>query len=1851
MAEWKTAQLTGGGLDRLLSLLASVQDSHPNNAWISLASQDQIHRQWICAEELRAAGRPVPLFGVPFAAKDNIDAEGFVSTAGCPSFSSAPAPIDSTVVARLRGAGAIVLGKTNLDQFATGLVGTRSPYGAVGNAFDARRVSGGSSSGSAVVVSKGIVPFSLGTDTAGSGRVPAGLNNIVGLKPTRGAISTAGVLPACRTLDCVSIFALSVEDAEQVLAVAEGSDDHDAYSRMRPASRVQTTPSRPRCAVCRDPDWFKDQHQPQAYDEALKMLAGRGWTLEPVSFSDLFELAALLYQGPWVAERYAAIRDFITTSSPDQMDPTVRGIIETAKKFDAADVFTSEYRRQELTRRIEKAFSDFDLIVVPTTPTFPTIDDVAKQPVLENSILGTYTNFVNFLDWSALAVPAGFRDDGLPFGLTLISTAWQEPKLLALGRQLFVAVDRSLGATGVLHSKTETSEVLKGPVAYDVSIELAVVGAHLSGFPLNKDLTSRGATLVRADRTAPWYQLFALGSSDDSVRKPGLKRLEHPGVDAAGLPSSSSASIELEIWRLPASELGSFFHTIPSPLGLGSIELVSGNWVSGFICEPIGLEHAQDITKYGGWRAYIEAMKQQSHTFELAPQASQASVIPSTPVTKRQIKTVLIANRGEIAVRICKSLRLMGIMSVAIYTASDAGSEHVKAADVAVCLTGNTLAETYLCRSKIITIAVENKADALIPGYGFLAENAVFAQEVEDAGLIWVGPTPKQMRDLGLKHQAREIARAAGVPIVPGTPLLTTVDSAVDAARRIGFPVMVKSTAGGGGIGLRMCTDEASLRADFESVQRLGRSNFGDEGVFLERFVARSRHIEVQVLGDGRGNVVAVGERDCSLQRRNQKVIEECPASFVPKHVRANMRKAAVDLVSSVQYRNVGTVEFIYDVDDEAFYFLEVNTRLQVEHPVTEEVFGLDLVRSMVEVAGGTYEVGSVQKMESESKFAIEARIYAESPLQNFAPSHGKLLEVRFPVDVRVDTWVKTGTEISSSYDPLLAKIIATAATREEATTVLIKALEATVVHGVETNIEYLAQVLGSEAFRSSAFTSRTLDTFQLRSLAFEVLDPGPMTTVQDFPGRTGYWGIGIPPSGPLDDYSFRLANRILGNLEGVPGLECTMQGPVLLFHADCEVAVVGASAILVDDEPIPNNRPYLIRKGSKLSIGKLTHGCRCYVAFQGGGISVPTVLGSRSTFCLGKLGGHCGRSLRRGDILRLQGNAGVASVALSSTPVPASAVTLDQTQSLWKVAVLLGPHGCPDYFTPDGYQDLMESQWTVHYNSNRMGIRLSGPRPAWARKDGGAAGLHPSNIHDSPYAIGSVSFTGDEAVVLTGDGPSLGGFVVFATVITAELWKLGQMRSGDKIQFVPVTEHIALQIAVGLQQSLDDLAPSPLSLEDLRLAGITALPSPESAALEMNNITGGEDAIVCRQAGDRAVLVEFGSHDGFNLRQTMRIAAFIKRHENDPHPAILEIVPGVRTALVLYQLHTPSAVVLDILRRYAETLDLISLSKVPSRQVCLPFAFDDSVSQAAVSRYMATIRPSAPYLPSNTEFLRRLNFPDKDIGSVEGLMMKSTFLVLGLGDVYMGSPCAIPLDPRDRLFGTKYNPSRTFTPRGSIGIGGQYLCIYATESPGGYQLVGRTVPIWAEDRVTTLETTAAQKQGEGSAKNAWVFQILDRITFYPISEQELDSAVRSGNWAELIRVEQGTLDLDEYESWLKQHKPEIDEIAALRNETVRKSGIYDELVKSLDSHENVLKLAKRSGVGSGAGSGQRVAAQMPGRCFKVEVLQGSLVSKGDVLVSRMTFRVWENSAWLTNVLGRRYGLSRIRWSSVFNRL
>ncbi|MFP4156401.1 MAG: urea carboxylase [Opitutales bacterium] len=1120
---------------------------------------------------------------------------------------------------------------------------------------------------------------------------------------------------------------------------------------------------------------------------------------------------------------------------------------------------------------------------------------------------------------------------------------------------------------------------------------------------------------------------------------------------------------------------------------------------------------------------------------------------------------VLIANRGEIACRIIRTLDEMGVASVAVYSDADEDAPHVAMADESYRIGPAAVGESYLKAETILEVAKYCGAEAIHPGYGLLSENAEFARACETAGLAFIGPAPEQMLAFGLKHQARHLAEANRVPLVPGTPILPSASAAIKAAADIGYPIMLKSTAGGGGIGMQVCADEASLIEAFDRVERLSQSHFGQGGIFLEKFIVHGRHLEVQIFGDGHGEVLSLGVRDCSTQRRNQKVIEETPPPNVSESVIQGLQDAALRLGRAIGYRSAGTVEFIYDNDSGAFYFLEVNTRLQVEHGVTELVTGVDLVRWMVELAAGQWVRPVEPAILPRQGHAIQARLYAENPFKDFQPSSGLLTRVSFPEGIRCDHWVGPGTEVSPYYDPLLAKLQVHAQDREDAVKQLASALALTRLDGIETNLDYLRSVVDADVFKAGRVLTKSLSEHRYQPQTLEVLRSGTMTTVQDYPGRLGYWDVGVPPSGPMDSLAFRLGNRLLGNSSSAAGLEFTANGPKLQFHCARTFVLTGAPmSATLNGAPVRCYEPIQAPAGAVLDIGGAKDvGVRGYLCVSGG-LDVPEYLGSRSTFTLGQFGGHGGRALRLGDVLPLGASGSVRTAAdneaaSSSVRTPADnegasgsvRTPADETESTppeaaleilpkerqpvlshhWAIAVLYGPHGAPDFFTPEDIEMFFSTDWEVHYNSARTGIRLIGPKPKWARPDGGEAGLHPSNIHDNAYAVGAIDFTGDMPVILGPDGPSLGGFVCPATILQCELWKMGQLKPGDKVRFHCVSREQA--------ETLHNRYEACLSGDPGELPRVEMLDpvlAPEANSLILHDSGSGADRLLIRQAGDASVLAEVGPMQlDFKLR--FHIHVLYEALSAERFPVVIDMTPGIRSLQVHFDVSQVGAE--SIAAWVAEVnakLPPLEDVTVPSRVVHLPLSWDDPSTQLATEKYMQSVRADAPWCPDNIEFIRRINGLDTR-EAVYDIIFNASYVVLGLGDVYLGAPVSTPLDPRHRLVTTKYNPARTWTPENAVGIGGAYMCIYGMEGPGGYQFVGRTVQIWNRYR-----STASFKPGK-----PWLLRFFDQIKYYPVTTEELDKLRRDMPQGRFNpRIEETSFSLRDYEAFLAENADSI---------------------------------------------------------------------------------------------------------------
>jgi urea carboxylase len=1079
---------------------------------------------------------------------------------------------------------------------------------------------------------------------------------------------------------------------------------------------------------------------------------------------------------------------------------------------------------------------------------------------------------------------------------------------------------------------------------------------------------------------------------------------------------------------------------------------------------------------------------------------------------------VLIANRGVIACRIIRSLKTLGIRSVAVYSDADRDALHVSLADEALWIGPAAASQSYLNIDKILEAAQRSGAQAIHPGYGFLSENAEFHRRCQQQGLVFIGPTAEQIQAFGLKHQARALALAQQVPLLPGSGILQDQAQALAEAERLGYPVMLKSTAGGGGIGMQVVEHAEQLQQAYASVRALAQNHFQDAGLYLEKYVQHARHIEVQVFGDGQGQLWAFAERDCSLQRRNQKLIEETPAPHLQPEQRQYLAEMALRLLRPLNYRSAGTVEFVMDCDHQVFYFLEVNTRLQVEHGITEQLYGIDLVAWMILLASGDWQPPR-QALQAVGH-AIQLRIYAEDPRKNFQPSAGLLTHVAFTDQARIETAVETGSTVSAYYDPMIAKLIVTAPERQQALQLLQQGLAQTQLAGLETNLEYLQRIVASSVFQAGRQNTAFLPQFEWQCEKIEVLQAGIHTAVQDVLGRQGYWHVGVPPSGAMDQLSLHVANLILGNALNTAGLECTLHGPTLKFHCDSQIVLTGAKmSATLDQQPLAMWCSHVVQKGQVLHCGAIDAGCRSYIGIQGG-LMVPAYLGSQATFSLGQFGGHAGRNLRVGDMLPIQQQSAGHSRALAAAQIP-------HFSAHWQIAVMYGPHGAPDFFSAQDIQQLFAEDFVVHHNSSRTGVRLLGSKPQWARSDGGEAGLHPSNIHDNAYAIGAIDFTGDMPIILGPDGPSLGGFVCPAVVVHSQLWKLGQLKAGDRVRLIPVSYAQAQQLEQQYQQML--------SAEDLALVNYwpvfdAQMPCLQDAILARLPALQDRPEVTYRPAGNHYLLVEYGEMV-LDLKLRFRIHALMQALEQLNMQGIIDLTPGIRSLQIHFQsLRLDQATLLAQLQQLEQSLPAVEQMQVASRIVYLPLAWEDGQSQLATAKYQQLVRADAPWCPDNVEFIRRINgLASKQ--AVKDVVYQASYLVMGLGDVYLGAPVATPLDPRHRLVTTKYNPARTWTAENAVGIGGAYLCVYGMEGPGGYQLVGRTTPMWRRYR----------QHPQFKAEQPWLLQIFDQIRFYEVSESELLQMRDAFNAGRLqLKIEQGQLHLGEYTAFLQDHSESI---------------------------------------------------------------------------------------------------------------
>lgn len=1148
---------------------------------------------------------------------------------------------------------------------------------------------------------------------------------------------------------------------------------------------------------------------------------------------------------------------------------------------------------------------------------------------------------------------------------------------------------------------------------------------------------------------------------------------------------------------------------------------------------------------------------------------------------------VLIANRGAIAVRIERTLKKMGIPSVALYAKADQDSLHVENATETIYLGEGKAKDTYLNTEKILEEAKRLHVDAVHPGYGFLSENTTFAKQCEENGIKFIGPSSEQIEVFGLKHSARELAERAKVPLLPGTGLLQNLEEAVEKAESIGYPVILKSTAGGGGIGMRICNSKEELEQAYDGVCHLAEANFNNAGVFLEKYIVRSRHVEVQIFGNEFGEVVTLGERDCSVQRRNQKVVEESPAPNLRDEVRQKMYAAAKSLAKEASYRSAGTVEFLYDESSEEFYFLEVNTRLQVEHGITEEVFGIDLVEWMIKEAAGELK-DMESKITKPSGHAIEVRVYAEDCVNGFRPSTGKVDDVIFSPVARVETWIQKGMEVTSLYDPMLAKLIVHGKDRAETIEKMQQVLRESRVYGLTTNRQYLKAMLETTNYKEGKLYTGMLQGFLPEEKAIEVLDGGIQSTIQDYPGMIGYWFVGVPPCGPMDNYNFRIGNSILGNEETASGIEMTLRGGSYRFRTTVSFCLTGADMkATLDGEPI---EMYQVIHASPMQVLKLQDckvGMRTYLLVAGG-FDMPKIMGSSATFIDGKFGGHNGRILRTGDVLQLKENCVIDSIEQFPEKYR------PELTNKWTIGVIPGPQPTPEYLKEEYLETLTSAEYEVNFNSARTGVRLNGPIPQWVREDGGEAGLHPSNIHDNAYAVGTLDLTGDQSILLGPDGPSLGGFVCPVTTAKGEQWKLGQLHPGDKVHFKLLTLEQAEEIRTAQKENLKH--------------HYTTVTLPKTAELDYNYAILAKDRVadtdmVIRLDGEENVLVEYGEME-LNIDLRFRVHILMQELKKKQLP-IINLTPGIRSLQVNFDIEKISVkeMVAQILQVNKEIPELENIT-VPSRIVRLPLSWDDPQTQLAAKRYQETVRENAPWCPSNPEFIRRINGLDS-LEDVKKIVFDANYLVLGLGDVYLGAPVATPIDPRHRMVTTKYNPARPWTPENAVGIGGAYLCVYGMEGPGGYQFVGRTIQMWNSKKETDYFTK----------EKPWLLNFFDQIKFYPVSAEEILQAREDflrGKYP--IKIEETEFSFKEYKRFLEENKDTIKvfkdhQEASFQAERTRwKEQGLDEFVSETEEAGQLAEISIPEGC-------EAVCTTLPGSVWKIQAEEGDSVHKGDTLV------------------------------------
>lgn len=1143
-------------------------------------------------------------------------------------------------------------------------------------------------------------------------------------------------------------------------------------------------------------------------------------------------------------------------------------------------------------------------------------------------------------------------------------------------------------------------------------------------------------------------------------------------------------------------------------------------------------------------------------------------------------------------------------------------------ADEAILIPGIG-SQAYIDVESVIKTTINAKADVVIPGYGFLSENSIFAQKLQDNGILFAGPSAESVEQFGLKHIARSLAIKANVPVVPGTDLVETLEDAKLEGTKIGYPLMLKSTAGGGGMGLKVCEDESQLEEFFKEVRSRGQSLFSNTGVFIEKYVQNARHIEIQLFGNGLGDVVTFGERECSIQRRHQKVIEEAPSPITDFSMRKKLCQCAISLASEVKYKSAGTIEFLVDDDTKDFYFLEMNTRLQVEHGISELVYDVDLVYLML--LQSDYEASksgiplNIMLKQSSSSFkddvlepkghAIEARIYAENPVKNFAPSPGILHQVDFPKreNIRVDHWISTGAKVSPYFDPLLAKVMAKGKDRESATTTLIKYLEDIKIHGPPTNVPYVLEILKSKNFHNGFTLTSFLNSFQFQPQLIEFEESGAYTTIQDLPDRITTGG-GVPTSGPVDPLSMQIANIIVGNDKFTECLEINLAGPTIKFHSPTIVALAGANfEFKVNGIDKPLFTELFIEAGDIVEIGssKSKFASKCYLAVKGGFPDVAPYLGSKSCTPTLSIGGHQGRVIFPGDCLTI----------LSSNKSEYKGYVLPEASrpnyevDLWKIRMIRGPHDTEDIVSKKGLKKLYNTTYHVNLNSNRGGTRLDGPVVEFSRASGGDGGSHPSNILEYIYPFGGLSAVGSNVVMYGPDGGTLSGFISVSVPTMADFWKIGQASTAAPVSFELVTYEDALKMTKNREDFIKYLESKPT--EQNAIAFDERLESYEDklddTILYSRSGTKGLPDVSFRQAGEKMIIIDFGVVD-FDLLNNGRLYVLDMKIRETLKSQLIRVEAGTGAMCVIFDPHVISRdYLVKELAKLEANIPPINELKVPSRVFKFPVAFDHKALKHCIERYQKSQRPYAPYLPDNTDFIMRANCI-KNVEDFKAAIIGHTQLVVAVSFL-CATPLLVHTDPRLRFMSSKYNPARTFTPAGAIGTGAISQSIYTVDSPGGYMIWGMTLPNGFWDTFS---------KAKGFGEYPWILKNLDQVQLYEVSEDKLNKMnndLLTGRYE--ITWKDSIFDFAQYSKWLNTVKDEASHLKKLKLEAI--DGLIKEEEESLAEwtlEKQQAQEAKRSAPAVlDDPNAFKITSHMAANVFKINHKKGDVVSLSDIVI------------------------------------